>query len=159
MKYPVKTDSLKPDLEFYSEVVKMQKEADRFISSFTWCVSIVNSSLYYNLGEKLCVFHYEIDPSKNADTFIWIIVGDLPSMYLDVYGAKTTIEVLEQYVDLSRDWISSVKSGISVDDCYPFDADPTLEMADLLKRRANFIEKSIIPNIDEVKLPSPLYGL
>jgi len=62
-------------------------------------------------------------------------------------------------VDLSRDWISNVESGLSVDDCFPFEADPTLEMADLLKRRADIIEKSIIPNIDEVKLPSPLYEL
>ncbi|WP_442589902.1 hypothetical protein ACSBL2_01445 [Pedobacter sp. AW31-3R] len=159
MKYPINTKNFELNLEYYAEVLSMQKEADRYISDFSWCISVVNSSLYLNLGEKLCIFLYEIDPAKNADNFVWLIVGDLPSMYLDVYGPKTTIHVLEDYVSLSKDWISNVESGLSVDECYPFDADPTMEMADLLKRRVAIIENSIIPNVDEIKLPSPLYEL
>ena len=160
MKYPVKTDGLKPDLEFYTEVVKMQKEADKYLLAFKWCLSIKESSLYLNLGEKLCVFLYEIDTSSsNGDNFFWIVVGDLPAMYLDVYGAKTTIEVLEDYASLASDWISNVELGLSVEDCYPFDAKSTMEMADLLKKRVNIIEKSIIPNIDLIELPPSLMAL
>jgi len=160
MKYPIKTSSIRPDLEFYTEVVKMQKEADSYISDFAWCLSIVESSLYLNLGEKLCIFLYEINTSSsNGDRYFWVIVGDLPSMYLDVYGTKTTIEVLEDYVFLSKGWVSNVESGLSIDNCYPFDADPTMEMADMLKKRADFIEKTIIPNIDKIELPASLMAL
>ncbi|MGY0039916.1 hypothetical protein [Pedobacter sp. NJ-S-72] len=67
-------------------------------------------------------------------------------------------EEAENYVSLSEDWISNVESGLSVKDCYPFDADPTLEMADLLKRRVAIIENSIIPNIDEIELPPLVNG-
>lgn len=158
--YPIKAGSLNPDLEFYAEVMKIKQEADRYILSFKWCLSIVESSLYLNLGEKLCIFLYEINTSSsNGDRFFWIIVGDLPSMYLDVYGPKTTIQVLEDYVSLSKDWISNVEEGLSVEDCYPFDASPTEQMAELLKRRVNIIENSIIPNIDEISLPVPLIDL
>jgi hypothetical protein len=160
MKYPVNTDHLSPNLEYYDEVLKVKKEADKYILSFKWCLSIVESSLYLNLGEKLCVFLYEIDTSSsNGDRFFWIIVGDLPSMYLDVYGPKTTIQVLEDYVSLSKDWISNIEKGLSVEECYPFDADPTEEMAKLLKTRVNIIENSIIPNIDEISLPPALLEL
>jgi hypothetical protein len=160
MEYPVKTNSINSDLEFYTEVKKMQKEADEYLLAFKWCISIVESSLYLNLGEKLCIFLYEINTtSSNGDKFFWVIVGDLPSMYLDVYGAKTTIQVLEDYVSLSRDWISNVESELSVEDCYPFDASPTKEMANMLKSRLSLIERSIIPNIDSIELPPSLMNL
>lgn len=48
----------------------MKNEADKYISDFAWCLSIEESALYLNLGEKLCVFLYEIDTSSsNGDTF------------------------------------------------------------------------------------------
>lgn len=160
MKYPIITSCIQPDLEFYSEVLKMQKAADDYISGFSCCLSITESSLYLNLGEKLCVFLYEINTSSsNGDRFFWIIVGDLPSMYLDIYGPKTTIEVLEDYVFLYKGWISNVESGFSVKECYPFNAEPILEMANMLKKRVDFIEDSIIPNIDKVELPAALMVL
>lgn len=160
MKYPIKTSDIKPSLEFYTEVIKMKKEADEYLLAFKWCLAIEESSLYLNLGEKLCIFLYEIDTSSNnGDKYFWIIVGDLPAMYLDVYSAKTTIEVLENYVSLSKDWISNIESGLSIRDCYPFDADPTIEMADLLKKKVGIIEKLIILNIDEISLPPSLKSL
>jgi hypothetical protein len=160
MKYPIKTSNINPNLEFYTEVVKMQKEADNYLLAFKWCLSIKESSLYLNLGEKLCIFLYEIDTSSSSgDTFFWVIVGDLPAMYLDIYGAKTTIQVLEDYASLASDWISAVESGRSTNDCYPFEAEPTKEMADLLKKRVNIIEKSIIPNVEIIELPPSLMAL
>ena len=157
MEFPIKTSEIKPTLEFYTEVVEMQKEADKYLLAFKWCLSVKESSIYLNLGKKLCVFLYEIDTSSsNGDTFFWIIVGDLPAMYLDVYGPKTTIEVLEDYASLASNWISAVESGQSVDDCYPFDAEPTKEMADLLKKRVSIIERFIIPYVDAIELPPSL---
>jgi hypothetical protein len=93
------------------------------------------------------------------DNFLWIMVGDIPSMYLDVYGSKTTIQVLSKYNVLTKDWIFNIEHGLSVDDCYPFNSEPTIEMADMLKKRVHFIEKTIIPNIDEIDLPSSLMAL
>jgi len=115
---------------------------------------VKESTLYLNLGSTLCIFLMEIDnAASDEDNFLWIMVGDIPSMHLDVYGTKTTIEVLDRYNALARDWIFNVQHGLSVDDCYPFDTESTIEMADMLKKRVDFIEKTIIPNIDEIKLP------
>jgi hypothetical protein len=46
-----------------------------------------------------------------------------------------------------------------IDECYPFEADATLEMADLLKRRIQVMENSIIENIKDIALPSTLLDL
>lgn len=59
------------------------------------------------------------------------MVDDLPSMYLDVYGSKNTIEVLQRYSDLAKEWIENVESEVCVDDCYPFNAQPTIEMSNM----------------------------
>jgi hypothetical protein len=87
------------------------------------------------------------------------MVGDIPSMYLDVYGAKTTIEVFSRYNALAKDWIFNVEHRLSVNDCYLFDKESTMEMAYMLKKRVDVIEKTIIPNIDEIKLPPSFMGL
>jgi hypothetical protein len=154
MKYPKRVKDLTHALDFYSEVIKMHQKASLYIKGFRWCREVKDSTLYLNLGSTLCVFLVEIDNiASNEDNFLWIMVGDIPSMYLDVYGAKTTIEVLSRYNALAKDWIFNVEHKLSVDDCYPFDTESTIKMAYMLKKRVDFVEKTIIPNIDEIKLP------
>lgn len=157
MKYPVNTRKIKPDLEFYTEVLEMNKRGETYLESFKWCKEIRDSFLYLNLGSTLCIFLFEIDNSASSeDDFLWVMVGDLPSMYLDVYGSKTTVEVLKRFKALAKDWVSNVKSGLPVNDCYPFNAAPTLEMAEILQKRIDLIRDSIIPNVDEIELPPSL---
>ena len=154
MEYPKKVKDLKKTADFYSEAKEMDQKAVLYIKDFGWCREVKESTLYLNLGSTLCIFLMEIDnAASDEDNFLWIMVGDIPSMHLDVYGTKTTIEVLDRYNALARDWIFNVQHGLSVDDCYPFDTESTIEMADMLKKRVDFIEKTIIPNIDEIKLP------
>lgn len=160
MEYPIRVKALTEAVDFYHEVIKMNDQASVYIEGFRWCKEVRDSFLYLNLGSTLCIFLFEIENSASSeDNFLWIMVGDIPAMYLDIYGSKTTIEVLRRYNALAKDWISNVGRGLSVDDCYPFSAEPTMEMADMLKKRVDFIEKTIIPNIDEVELPPSLMVL
>lgn len=96
-------------------------------------------------------FLFEIENSESVnDNYLWVIVGDIPPMYLDIHGPKTTKEVLEDYVELAEDWIEHVKLGKSTKDCYPFKAKPTLEMAKLLEKRTSFIKGTLINNIEDI---------
>jgi hypothetical protein len=153
MLYPVDVEDINKKLEFYDEVIKARDEATLYINSFYWCLEIKKTSLYTNLGRVLCIFLFDIiNTSSEGDNLLWIIVGDLPSMYLDVYGPTTTVQVLEDYVTLAEDWITQIKTGGSVEDCYPFNASPTVEMAELLETRVNQIKNNLIPNIDEISI-------
>jgi hypothetical protein len=153
MTYPIDCKNITDKVEFHSEVIDMRKEAEAYLQSFAWCKEIRGCSLYMNLGSKLCIFLFEIDNiGSTEDNFLWIIVGDLPPMYLDTVGVRTIKEVLKLYVELSKDWIKHVKSGQSVEECYPFNAKPTVSMAEILEKKISFIENAIIDEIEDISL-------
>ena len=153
MKYPINLKDLDKKLEFYDEVIAAYEKATEYIGSFYWCEEIKRSSLYTNLGRVLCIFLFDIvNASSKEDNLLWLIVGDIPSMYLDVHGAKNTVQVLEDYAALAEDWINKIKAGETVDGCYPFKAEPALEMAELLELRVNQIKNNLIPNIDKISV-------
>jgi hypothetical protein len=131
----------------------LHAQAGKYLLSFKWCKKIIESNLYLNLGSTLCIFLFEIENiASSEDNFLWIIVGDIPSMYLDIHGPKSTVQVLENYIGLSQDWIDDIKAGKSIDNCYPFNAAPTIEMANLLQKRTLFMKNTLIKNIDDIPL-------
>ena len=155
--YPISLQKIKPSLEFYDEVIKMNAAAEAYINGFKWCKQINEAHLYYNLGATLCVFLFKIDniQSKDeADNNLWIIVGDLPSMYLDTYNVKSLKEVLENYADLAGEWADKIIAKQSLKNCFPFDEKPSLKLAKLLKSRVEFINSNLLNNIEDIKLVS-----
>ena len=153
MKYPINFKEFNETFDFFEEVLIEFENAKNYLFSFKWCKEIKNTSLYFNLGSKLCIFLFEIEnTSRVDDSYLWVLVGDIPSMYLDINNTKTVREVLEDYVALGEDWIKNIKLGKSINNCYPFQAEPTKEMATLLENRTNFIKKTLLKNILDIKL-------
>ena len=96
--YPISIKSITNSLEYYKEVLQLEKEASGYLSGFKWCKKIKEKYIYYNLGSTLCVFIFEIENSQSlviGDNILWIIVGDIPNMYLDTNSVKTLKEALE----------------------------------------------------------------
>ncbi|SEO66178.1 hypothetical protein SAMN05428947_103311 [Mucilaginibacter sp. OK283] len=153
IKYPVNYKDIQPDIDFYSELPGVYRKAEKYLLDFKWCAAINDSFLYYNLGEVFCIFLFEIDNTQSQeDNFLWVIVGDIPSMYLDVYGPDSTVEVLEDYIHLAEDWIAHVKSKQSVDECYPFNAEPTIELAELLEKKVSFMKNTLLNEMEDISL-------
>jgi len=151
--YPVKVKNIPANLEFYPEVIKLYDEAEKYISDFHWCKKIITADLYLNLGDVLCIFLFEIDnTASDEDNLLWVVVGDIPPAYLDIYGTENTKAVLLNYIALAKDWVNAVRNGKSVEDCYPFDTEPTLEMADILATRIDFIKTNIMENLKPVRI-------
>ncbi len=153
MAYPIDYKTIASDIEFYHEVAVLHQEAENYLLGFRWCKKINNSFLYTNLGSTFCIFLFEILNSQSSeDNFLWVIVGDIPPMYLDVYGPKTTKQVVEDYIDLAEDWINHIENKKSVVDCYPFNAEPTIEVAELLDKKILFMKQSLLDNMSNVSL-------
>ena len=153
MKYPIHYSDMNMEDEFYPEVEKLYVEASNYLLSFNWCESIIDTDLYLNLGSILCVFLFNIDNSASKDdNHLWVIVGDYPPMYLDTHGPNSTKEVLEDYVCLAEDWISHIRQGDSIDECYPFTTEPTSIMADLLEKKIKHIKHNVINSIDDIRI-------
>jgi len=127
-------------------ILNLQNKAKNYLESFEWCVK-TKKSWYENEFSSydiIGVFLFEIEPiDENVDDFIWIIVGDLPSVYLDksVDSGKEAIEI---YCELMENWIENVKNGESLEECFPVPVDPTIENADLLESRIALIREILL---------------
>ncbi|MFZ1789089.1 MAG: hypothetical protein WAT92_12280 [Saprospiraceae bacterium] len=126
--------------------MKSYQKASHFLKSFDWCMEIKNGWIdrTYSLFDKLGIFLFEIIPiNDEIDNFIWIIVGDLPSVYLDA-SIENAEEAIRTYCDLMEDWYTNVFEGTSIDECYPVNVPATKENAELLSQRIQFIRDKIL---------------
>ena len=125
---------------------QLYEEAKSFLYSHKWCKK-VEKGWYdedFSILDKLGVFLFKIQPiNDDVDNHIWIIVGDLPSVYLDA-SVETGKEALETYCELMGEWVNKVLKGQSLEECYPVEADPTVENAELLKKRVAFIRTELL---------------
>lgn len=153
MNYPITYYDISVDTEFYQELPGQYVKAEAYLKGFAWCKEIISCNLYTNIGRVFCIFLFEIENiASKEDNFLWVIVGDIPSMYLDTFGPKTIKKVVETYVGLAEDWINGIKSGDGVEECYPFNAEPSLELAELLENKISFMKNTLIDNIEEIEL-------
>jgi hypothetical protein len=76
----------------------MEKCARDFLESFLWCGGILDFYFGDGIGDVFAVFLARIMPVyPDVDEYLWIIVGDLPSIYLVTDLSKTPKEALETY--------------------------------------------------------------
>lgn len=127
------------------ETINLSKEAESFLLSHGWCDSIIEGWLAESWGYILCVFLFKIESENTeVDDYVWIVVGDIPSAYIDIESAEDSDDVLQCYVDIMSDWVECIETNKSVEDCYPIEVPPTLEYASMLKSRLKIISEELI---------------
>jgi len=125
---------------------KMEAEAHEFICRQDWCEHIDRQYLAYGVGGVVAVFFFQITPNaEDVDSCLWVVVGDLPPAYLVVDDCPTAADVLDGYCSLMMEWVEAVEAGESVDELIPVNASPTIENAEQLKGRLDFLRSRIIP--------------
>ena len=84
------------------EVLRLSEKAKKYLESFKWCDKILDGWLAFDFDYILCIFYFNIVPSEGseADDKIWIIVGDIPSAYLDAVDNVTEWDALDLWVSL-----------------------------------------------------------
>src|SRR5882757_4391216 len=126
-----------------TELLKqMLHKAEDFIFSFSWCNRINQSFFGCGVGGICAIFLFEIVPTrKGVDTWLWVIVGDLPPAYLVLDETPTPSSALKAYITEMRRWISAIQRHESVADLIPVNASPTIENATELERRLSTLEE------------------
>jgi hypothetical protein len=138
-------DSL-TEIEELQAILNLYMEAKQYLENYNWCIATKKCWYDKDFGiyDKIGVFLFEIEPlNANVDDFIWIIVGDLPSVYLDK-SITTGKEAVMTYCELMQEWADNVKNGKSLDECYPVPVDPTVDNAELLNSRIAFIRQELL---------------
>ncbi len=134
------------DEEETKQFLTLYQEAKSFLSKFSWCVEIRNSYFGGGVADIVGVFLFEIMPSKpEVDSFLWVVVGDIPPAYLVTDNTSDASHALEGYIEEMERWGNAVEKGMALNDIIPVNAEPTLENAQRLRWRLEFISREILP--------------
>jgi hypothetical protein len=132
------------------ELSALADEARSFLTAFHWCRSVRRSFLAFGVPGVIGVFLFCIEPANaGVDDTLWVIVGDVPTAYLVCDDAPDWRGALKAYVEEMRRWVDAVRSGASLDGIIPVRAEPTMDHADMLASRLDFIQEHMIESYRE----------
>lgn len=140
-----------------STVKSMADTARTFLELHQWCRSIVKGYFDRGIPGVVAIFFFEIVPAE-ADSEVWVIVGDVPPAYIDVDpdASSEGCGALEVYIACMRDWCEAVLDNRSVEDLMPVGYQdtgrplrPTHKLAVSLNERLDFLEQKVLPFLRE----------
>jgi hypothetical protein len=146
--FPITPDLDGDDAEETERLRVLAAEAGRYITSFHWCPPLDRLLLAFGVGGLLGLFlaRFERPVEGFEDQELWLVVGDLPPAYFVTEDSETPAEALETYCKLMEEWADQVLSGGDTSECFPIAAEPTVEHAQMLKSRLEFIRDQLIPD-------------
>lgn len=128
---------------------KMSEDAERYISSFSWCGSILDSYFGGGTGGLFAVFFFHIRPSRRGiSPWIWVMVGDVPSSYLPLDDCRSPLEALDVYIQGMGKWVrlaSQGKTGTAQQGVPPVNVPATPEWAEQLDQRLKILASLVRP--------------
>jgi hypothetical protein len=131
----------------------MATDGVNYLQAFSWCRSIEAQYFGAGIGGVVAIFFFGIVPSRpDADEWLWVVVGDLPSAHLVTDDCKVPSAALETYIGLMRRWTTLAKSG-RTSDVIPVNVPATPEWAKELEGRLDFLEDNVLPRLrdDEIQ--------
>lgn len=82
------------------------------------------------------------------DSWVWVIVGDVPPAYITCEDAKNPYEALDAYMGAMEEWVRAAQTGESVADLIPVNVPATPANAAMLDRRPKLIDEQILPSLE-----------
>ncbi len=137
-------------LEDSADLELLAQTARKYLQHFRWCGPV--QRLYFERGFKHCsVFYAVITPKGNADSELWLIVGDMPPLYMESQAYANGALALRGYANLWLAWVRAVREGKSIADFpHPVDAgnfEPlpiTVEVVSMIESRMKFIKDKLL---------------
>jgi hypothetical protein len=133
------------DEEETAELRSMLERADQYVRSMKWCAGVRTRFFGAGVGGVVAVFLFQLDPEGQADEWIWVIEGDLPTAYLVTDEAPDPVSALTIYCDLMEDWVAAVRSKQSMDEVFPVGVPADEEHAQMLEARVLKLREDVIP--------------
>jgi hypothetical protein len=131
----------------------LAEEAQSYLESFPWCVSIEEGYFGDGVPDAVAVFLFRIEPSRpEIDKWLWVILGDLPPAYLLTHISKTPSQALEGYIEEMSKWVALAKESKFSKKVIPVDAPPTPENAADLEERLMLLARDVVPAFRKAEL-------
>ena len=127
---------------------QMGVEAKTYLEGFDWCKAVGPAYWGGGVGKVFGIFLFQIEPqSADVDRWLWVIVGDIPPLYLVLDECRSPSEALDTYLELMGQWVDLARQGRISPDIPPTGVEPTLEWAEELEGRLAFIRAEIEPGL------------
>jgi hypothetical protein len=127
-------------------LLALADRARSYLSGFAWTASV--DALYFGdgIGRVVAVFLADITPAQpGVDEQLWVVVGDLPSLYLVTDDAPTPADALAAYTDLAEEWVHAAERGAPLDGLMPVGVPATEENIAMLRSRVEMLRRSVLP--------------
>jgi polyhydroxyalkanoate synthesis regulator protein len=130
-------------------LIKLRDSASKYLLSFPWCVSILETYYGDGVGGIVGVFLFRLLSARpDIDEWLCVVVGDLPSAYFVTDDLKSPYEVLEAYIMHRSHWVKFAMEGKAppTDVMQIDEVPPTPEWAKDLQKRLDTIREHILPS-------------
>jgi hypothetical protein len=130
--------------------LSLYQEATEYLTFFSWCKCIKNAYVGILVPDVVGVFLFEIEPNRDGvDSWIWVIVGDLPPAYITCEDSPNPACALDAYIGAMTEWVGAARSGASVASLIPVNVAANVENADALDKRLTFLDQRILSGLKE----------
>ena len=126
---------------------QMLTEAESYLRSYRWCHEIKETFWGMGIGGVFAVFLFHIKPELPcADDYVWVIVGDIPPLYITIDDAPNPACALNGYIGAMEEWATAAIKENSVENLVLVSVAATIENGIALKKRLAFLEREILVN-------------
>jgi hypothetical protein len=130
----------------------MAAEAEKYLSSFSWCRSVEARYFGYGIGDILSIFLFRITPAMcGFDSWFWVVVGDIPPAHLVTDECQTPSQALTAYIYEMTRWVKLAEKSRESRDVIPVNVPATPKWARELGSRLEFIRLNLLPYFKEAE--------
>jgi len=129
---------------------EMAEEAVRYVRSFRWCIELNEQFFVDGYGGIVALFLFRITIRKvEAPEGVWVVVGDIPSAYLEFEAAPTPHAAFLRYIEGVEEWLTATPEERASGDLIPIEVPPGDEFLDMLRGRMDTLRSLVLPHMRE----------
>lgn len=126
----------------------MADKAVNYAQSFAWCLELHERYFCDGYGGIVALFLFRVTiRGYDGPAWVWIIVGDIPSVYLEFEGFPTPRAALQRYLEGVEEWLDASQAERDSGDIIPIDVPPDPALIEMLRARAKTLRDAILPHI------------
>ena len=145
----VPLDAMLGDEELDTKLLQqMAQEAVTYVRSFLWCIELHEQYFGDGIGGVVALFLFRVTIRGSEDPeWIWVIVGDIPSAYMEVEPSYSPRAALLRYIEGVEEWLAAPEEERASGDLIPIEVPPGAESIDMLRRRTGTLRSFVLPKL------------
>ncbi len=149
----VRIDAICGDDELDTKLLlEMAAKAAGYVRSFEWCLALHDQYFGDGVGGIVALFLHRVSIRGHAaPEWIWVIVGDIPSVYLEFEGVPHPCAALTRYIEGVEEWLAASPRERESSEMIPIEVPDEPEWIESLTGRIKTLRTLVLPHLkDEV---------